>query len=71
MRVGGRRSVVRNEEVEEKSGEARPPCGEARQGMTKRLTFTEGRLRLSSQKTLPDLEVRRLGSRGEYRLRRP
>ena len=30
-------------------------------GRTKRLTFTEGRLRLPSQKALPDLKVRRLG----------
>ena len=31
------------------------------QGQTKRLTFREGRLRLYSKNTLPDLKVRRLG----------
>ena len=30
-------------------------------GRTKRLTFTEGRLRLTSEKSLPDLKVKRLG----------
>ena len=30
-------------------------------GRTKRLTFREGHLRLTSKKSLPDLKVRRLG----------
>ena len=33
------------------------------QGTAKRLTFREGRLRLTLQKSLPDLKVRRLGGR--------
>ena len=46
-------------------------AGKRPQGMAKRLTFTEGRLRLTLQKSLPDLKVRRLDSRGEVRWRRP
>ncbi len=43
---------------------ARPKRGGAvAQGTTKRLTFREGRLRLTLQKSLPDLKVRRLGGR--------
>ena len=46
-------------------------AGKRPQRMAKRLTFTEGRLRLTLQKSLPDLKVRRLDSRGEVRWRRP
>ena len=49
-------------------GEEWPKRGAAvAQGETKRLTFTEGRLRLHSKNALPDLKVRRLGSCGEVR----
>ena len=46
-------------------------AGKRPQGMAKRLTFREGRLRLHSLNALPDLKVRRLDSRGEVRWRRP
>ena len=46
-------------------------AGKRPQGMAKRLTFREGRLRLHSLNALPDLKVRRLDSRGEDRWRRP
>ena len=46
-------------------------AGKRPQRMAKRLTFTEGRLRLTLQKSLPDLKVRRLDRRGEIRWRRP
>ena len=36
-------------------------AGQRLQWQTKRLTFREGRLRLYSKNTLPDLKVRRLG----------
>ena len=49
-------------------GEEWPKRGAAvAQGETKRLTFTEGRLRLHSKNALPDLKVRRLGDRAEGR----
>ena len=76
MRVLGRECVVRNgsdnnghrgwerQRLTGMGARARPKRGAAvAQGTTKRLTFREGRLRLTLQKSLPDLKVRRLGGR--------
>ena len=53
-------------------GEAGRRAGKRSQRMAKRLTFTEGRLSFDfCKKSLRDLKVRRLDSRGEVRLRRP